>query len=1616
MVSYIAYTGALPVYASNMKGKVMKKSVGAILSAVMLFSCIPVNAAQTADITISSADVKIKEGTVSIKGETTVGAGDKWVSISVTDINTDENDIASIAENLQNAAMVKTNAWGRFEYNFDINYHSSTDVENYTVKAVLANNGASDDTKISCIGSDAYEYIKNNAIIMSDKCRNVFVYGDKVTADNEPFMENGTAYADAAFLADAIGADFSLADGGFKISGDNFTIDAEDNGSVKVNGNYVQVNNCILRNNISFIDIKVLENIGKYVYIGNNVFAAADCKISGDIDVYFGNFGVYVSCDGDDGGSGRANAPVKSFERALELTEQYDGFEYNTIYVMGGDYFLKNSIEIDNKKDLTIENYANQKVALKGSIKLDSSDFTKADAANLPANMSSDVKSKLVQLDLSKYINVQSARELGYNNYYRLYENKTAAMPARYPNAEYTAECVKVGETYADGFMLGERVAKWDNPDNAWIGGMIFTPYFFDRAFISKNSDNSFIMENDRYDASDANVVFYNIFEELDMPGEWFIDAESGMLYLYPTGNLENVELTVLNAPIMSIKKSENIVVRGIEIGRNNNTAVEIGSSENIAIDETTISGVGGYGVDITDSSNAVVKNSEIYDIAMGGVRIDDKCGNIGKHIAGNCGVENCHIYNFSDENSNKPGVEFGGIGNFVKNNVIHDSMSQGVLVYDFDNVVENNEIYNVVRNIYDGGAIYSGGFGFMGIEIKNNYIHDIFKSYRGWGGVYGIYADNAASGITLENNIVTQKSLYGGGRNNTIRNNIFIDGTVEYDTRALLGNWYRKYINLQPQVTRKSGFDEETWYAEHPELKEMTEDCNKEKEYLESAVTDEDGNVTYTKEKYDAGEPKNLTVSDNLVISDKSNISLNPVGPWWSLDNNTYNTRYFGNLGIMRSSYQSAAHTEDIGHNSSGAMRYEIINDKYTSVMKKTNDTVSTGELYKVSAWIYADKLKGSATAQITIGNNPDYKQYSYPYIFDGNGETPLEYGEWKEIYCYWIANKNDNTVIISFPQVSIGDVLYIDDITFEKINAMESSAVKTLMYQDTKGEYKYLPEHYLDLSETKQTIKVGETSKVIANKIVDKSKDIDSDGVIRDTEMNISVVPESSLTYSSNDLAIATVTPDGIIKAEGAGMAIITAEDSEGNKASVTVSCYEGDFNAAYINDVRGSVKYIDPLYGEEITMGYNSGEHDIGYTAQDGMMLNFWYFDNGVKPDQDDNTITLGFTMPNLVAILWWESGQQGYVNAVPGGAKTSKKARAFGWYQVSCVMTEKDSDNVFVQWYYDGQKGHTQTVKKGTAINFAKQLRPARNPVYIKDLFVVCKGAEEKDLSQRNLVFDNFDDGMNGWTTDKINVLDKVYSGTKAEVIEDYDKWFEDFSKGNYRLTDYGTETLTNLMPGFKAIDFTAIGNTEFIGGELSEPILKFPVNAEKSGSKLSLYWSKVPGAATYTVKISKNSDMSDVIYSQTVKTNTADITLREAGTYYWTVTAHNSSKQYKSDVTGCIGEFTVESGLKFNSVTINSIDDDTNSVTFIYDISAEGLNGKAIIAEKNADGKIIKVSVQNNLSVTDGKLKIECMCNKSNYAECYIWNDLYAMQPLTAKQSSTAINEEIPRAN
>ena len=128
-------------------------------------------------------------------------------------------------------------------------------------------------------------------------------------------------------------------------------------------------------------------------------------------------------------------------------------------------------------------------------------------------------------------------------------------------------------------------------------------------------------------------------------------------------------------------------------------------------------------------------------------------------------------------------------------------------------------------------GAIYLGhDWTERGHIIRHNYLHHLGQFNRR--DVMGVYLDDFASGATVQGNVFVDAGrgvVIGGGRDNTIDNNLFVDGAagVQADARGL--TWAKQYASGEqsPLVQRLVAMpiDSEPYRTRYPELAKLLAD-----------------------------------------------------------------------------------------------------------------------------------------------------------------------------------------------------------------------------------------------------------------------------------------------------------------------------------------------------------------------------------------------------------------------------------------------------------------------------------------------------------------------------------------------------------------------------------------------------------------------------------------------------------------------------------------------------------------------------------------------------------------------------------------------------------------------
>ena len=284
---------------------------------------------------------------------------------------------------------------------------------------------------------------------------------------------------------------------------------------------------------------------------------------------------------------------------------------------------------------------------------------------------------------------------------------------------------------------------------------------------------------------------FLNVLEELDQPGEWFLDRKTGILYFWPPGLLGatvDLALSLLADPLLKLTDVSHVTFQGLALETTRGSAVQIHGGASNRVVACLIRNIGNYGVTIAGGIGHGVQACDIFDTGDGGVSLDG--GDRQTLRPGGNFVENCHFARQGRwSKCYVPAILMGGVGQRASHNLIHDHPHCAILFNGNDHLIEFNEIHHIALETGDVGAIYTGrDYAYRGNRIRHNFIHDT----GGVGmGSMGIYMDDCVSGTEIFGNVfykVQRAAFLGGGRDHQVINNIFVDCNyaVELDGRGL--------------------------------------------------------------------------------------------------------------------------------------------------------------------------------------------------------------------------------------------------------------------------------------------------------------------------------------------------------------------------------------------------------------------------------------------------------------------------------------------------------------------------------------------------------------------------------------------------------------------------------------------------------------------------------------------------------------------------------------------------------------------------------------------------------------------------------------------------------------
>lgn len=595
---------------------------------------------------------------------------------------------------------------------------------------------------------------------------------------------------------------------------------------------------------------------------------------------------VFVSPKGDDIHTGTIEKPFRTLERARDAVRTYqratpEGKRKSiNVWLRGGTYQLARTFELTRDDagvpgaPVTYAAYRREPVRISGGITIPPASFHPTIDPGILRRLPPESRANVLQVDLRAL----GVRDLGKHRQFghghpvvpapmELFWNDSVMQLAHYPNsgAIDIGGIIDPGSVPRDGdyterggnfLYTDHRHARWAGLSDVWLQGYFNHGFADDKirvASIDTVKQEVTLSTAHMYGLGSGQnfnqYVALNVLEELDQPGEWYVDTSSGLLFLWPPGDVKSahVSVSVLEQPLIALDNTSSCTIENLIIENGRGLGISIEGGANNRVVNCIVRNFGTVGImlgqgarqtfphvtaddyagvpssrevgsfhshmylnsvwDRNAGNHHVIEGCEVYNTGSGGIILGG--GSKKDLVPGGNAATDCRVHDFNRRNkAGAAGVIVDGCGNLVAHNEIYNADLQAILVHGNDHVFEYNHIHHVALNSNDASAWYLGRDpSDQGNVVRYNFFHHVGRPDRKW--MMGVYCDDATCDVRIEGNVFYRVASYGtvysnGGHDIVVKNNIFIEGYgPAYQLKSM---WYDFGISSIPYFFGEKG------------------------------------------------------------------------------------------------------------------------------------------------------------------------------------------------------------------------------------------------------------------------------------------------------------------------------------------------------------------------------------------------------------------------------------------------------------------------------------------------------------------------------------------------------------------------------------------------------------------------------------------------------------------------------------------------------------------------------------------------------------------------------------------------------------------------------------------
>jgi len=227
------------------------------------------------------------------------------------------------------------------------------------------------------------------------------------------------------------------------------------------------------------------------------------------------------------------------------------------------------------------------------------------------------------------------------------------------------------------------------------------------------------------------------VLEEIDVPGEYYLDRANSLLYFYPPGDMDGASIRVSSAeePLIELHDAKHMAFKGLELCYTTVSGVIAFPADHILFEDCAIYGTSEKGMELDVVTNLTVSGCEIYDCDDTGIRsyrgvLSNGRGVVPLQSGGNI-IENTLFRDLGVATYWNAGIDSCDAGLQVRHCEFYN-MNAAAYLNGPNTVFEYNYVHDVcLEEANTAAVVYATVADSLGGMIRYNYFRDIGNTYN---------------------------------------------------------------------------------------------------------------------------------------------------------------------------------------------------------------------------------------------------------------------------------------------------------------------------------------------------------------------------------------------------------------------------------------------------------------------------------------------------------------------------------------------------------------------------------------------------------------------------------------------------------------------------------------------------------------------------------------------------------------------------------------------------------------------------------------------------------------------------------------------------------------------